>query len=374
MKAASGYRPARELRVLVVDAALGAMHVTPGVELARLFDRGDLLVVNDAATLPASLHVGDVELRLLGRVDDRTWRAALLGPGDWHTRTEDRPAPRAVAVGEELRIGSLVARVREVRPESPRLVTIALRHADDDSLSALWSELYRVGRPVQYAHVPEAYDLWDVQNAYAGRPWAVEMPSAGRVLTFDALAELARRGVEVATLTHAAGLSSVGDPAIDAMLPMPERYEVPSRTWAAVARAERVVAIGTSVVRALESVARTGRLAGETDLRIGPRTERRVVDAVLTGVHETESTHFALLGAFAPHAVLDASLAETESADLFGHEMGDACLLWAQTPAARRHGLSTGRPQERHRLPMVGGLPTGSPQAVDGLWADPGAC
>lgn len=329
MRAASGYRAPRDLRVLVVDAALGAMHVASSVDFARLFERGDVLVVNDAATLPASLGAGDIEIRLLGALDDRTWTAALLGWGDWHTRTEDRPAPRAVAVGEELRIGSLVARVVRVHAESPRLVTIAMRHADDDSLSALWSELYRVGRPVQYAHVPEAYALWDVQNVYAGRPWAVEMPSAGRILTFEALAELAKRGVEVVTLTHAAGLSSVGDPAIDAMLPMPERYEIPERTWEALARADRVVAIGTSVVRALESAARTGKLAGVTDLRIGPSTERLVVDGVLTGVHETESTHFALLGSFASREVLDASIAEAESTDMLAHEMGDACLLWA---------------------------------------------
>lgn len=332
----AGRRAPRDLRVLVVDAALGAMHVASSEDLAKLFERGDVLVVNDAATLPASLRVdAELELRLLGAVDarGRTWTAALLGPGDWRTRTEDRAPPRAVREGEELRVGGLVARVVRVHPESPRLVTIALRHDEDDAVSSLWSELYRAGKPVQYAHVPEAYALWDVQNAYAGRPWAVEMPSAGRVLTFDVLSELARRGVKVVTLTHAAGLSSVGDAAIDAMLPLPERYEIPPRTWDAVRRADRVVAIGTSVVRALESAARTGRLSGVTDLRLDATTKRRAVDAVLTGVHETESTHFALLGAFAPRAVLDASLAEAEASGLLAHEMGDACLLWADTPA-----------------------------------------
>lgn len=347
MRAATKYRAPHDLRLLVVDAALGAMHLASSAEFARLFERGDLLVVNDAATLPASLRAGDLELRLLGARGDRTWIAALLGPGDWHTRTEDRPAPRAVSAGEELRIGDLVVRIAKIHAESSRLVTITMRHAEDESVSALWAELYRVGRPVQYAHVPDAYALWDVQNAYAGRPWAVEMPSAGRVLTFDTLAELAKRGVEVATVTHAAGLSSVGDPAIDAMLPMPERYEIPERTWEAIARADRVVAIGTSVVRALESAARTGQLAGITELRIGPHTRRRVVDAVLTGVHETESSHFALLGAFASPDVLHASLAEAEEAELLAHEMGDACLLWADTPA---RALPRDHAPGRHRF------------------------
>ncbi|MBX3230718.1 MAG: S-adenosylmethionine:tRNA ribosyltransferase-isomerase [Labilithrix sp.] len=301
------------------------MYLAPSAEFARLFDRGDLLVVNDAATLPASLQSGDVEVRLLGAQGDRTWTAALLGAGDWRTRTEDRPAPPSVRAGDTFAFGhGLTATIARVHPESPRLVTLRFSAGG----AALWSALYAAGRPVQYAHVPEAYALWDVQNAYAGRPWAVEMPSAGRVLTFGVLAELERRGVEVATLTHAAGISSIGDEAIDALLPLPERYEVPRATWDAVLRARRVVAIGTSVTRALETVARTGALAGITDLRIGPSFERRVVDGILTGVHETTTSHFELLGAFAPRAVLDRSLTEAEASDLLAHEMGDVSLLW----------------------------------------------
>jgi S-adenosylmethionine:tRNA ribosyltransferase-isomerase len=332
VRAASGYRAPRSLRVLVVDAAVGAMHVASAVDFAAQFDRGDVLVVNDAATLPASLQAGGVEIRLLGAELDGAWLAALLGSGDWHTRTEDRPAPPAVAVGDRLEIApELSARVTWVHPESPRLVTLRFESPD------FWTALYRYGRPVQYAHVPEAYALWDVQNVYAGRPWAVEMPSAGRVLTFDVLAALEARGVRVVTLTHAAGLSSVGDAAIDAMLPIPERYEIPRATWDAVNQTKgRVIAIGTSVVRALESAALNGQLAGVTSLKLAPGFERRVVDAVLTGVHETQSSHFALLGAFADRSTLDASLAEAESADLLAHEMGDACLLWARTPALLR--------------------------------------
>jgi S-adenosylmethionine:tRNA ribosyltransferase-isomerase len=164
------------------------------------------------------------------------------------------------------------------------------------------------------------------------------------MLTFEALAELEKRGVEIATLTHAAGLSSVGDPAIDALLPMPERYEIPERTWDAIARGDRVGGVGTGGVRALESAARTGRLAGVADLRFGASTKRRVVDAVLTGVHETESTHVARLGAVATRGLLAASHPEAGAARVLAHEMGDACLVWAPPtcglPVERRRPLS----------------------------------
>src|SRR5204863_7761232 len=97
--------------------------------------------------------------------------------------------------------------------------------------------------------------LYEVQTAYASRPWAVEMPSAGRPLTWDVLLRARARGVHIATLTHAAGLSSTGDVALDGALPWPERYEIPERTATAITAARaaggRVIAIGTTVVRAL---------------------------------------------------------------------------------------------------------------------------
>lgn len=327
-----------QIRILVVDASVGAMHVSAAAELPALFERGDVLVVNDAATLPASLQAGAIEVRLAGANANGTWTAVLLGEGDWHTRTEDRPAPQRLEVGAALAFdATLSAHVVAVDAESPRLVTLRFSLADD----ALWAALYRLGRPVQYAHVPAPYALWDVQNTYAGRPWAVEMPSAGRVFTLGMLRALAARGVEVVTITHAAGLSSVGDAAIDARLPLPERYEVPAATWAAIerthARGGRVIAIGTSVTRALETVARGGELAGVTSLRITPAMERYVVDALFTGVHETTTSHYELLGAFASPPVLAAATREAEAARLEGHEAGDACLVWA-TPAHVERG------------------------------------
>jgi S-adenosylmethionine:tRNA ribosyltransferase-isomerase len=347
MKAASGPRSSRELRVLVVDAVSKAFEVIANDALATLFAPGDLLVVNDAATLPASFHGHteegeELELRLVAQTGDRRWTAALFGGGDWRTRTEDRPAPPAIALGDRLHLREgLVAVARGFFPESARLVEIDLELVDapEAPLASLWSALYRAGRPVQYAHVPEPLALWDVQNVYAARPWALEMPSAGRGLRVATLLELARRGVEVARVTHAAGLSSIGDATVDALLPLPERFEVEEETWDAIARTRarggRVVAVGTSVVRALEGGARAGRRAGITDLRIAPGMRRAIVDGILTGVHESETSHFALLGAFAKRTVLERALVQAEDQGLLGHEMGDAWLVWGEPRATR---------------------------------------
>ncbi len=123
----------------------------------------------------------------------------------------------------------------------------------------MWRAIYAEGRPVQYAYVDAPLALWHVQSSFASRPWAVEPPSAGRPLTFAVLDRLRRQGVSVAVVTHAAGLSSTGDPALDAILPLDERYDLPEPTLRAIdetRRAQgRVVAVGTTVVRALEGCA-----------------------------------------------------------------------------------------------------------------------
>jgi S-adenosylmethionine:tRNA ribosyltransferase-isomerase len=180
-----------------------------------------------------------------------------------------------------------------------------------------------------------------VQTAYAGRPLAAEMPSAGRPLRVPLLRELRRRGVAIATVTHAAGLSSTGDPALDAALPLPELSVVPEATAVSVARARdergRVVAVGTTVVRALEGGFEDGRVragARRTDLRIGPGFKPRVVSGLLTGLHQPGESHFELVAAFAPRALLEASVAHASAAGYLGHEFGDSCLILAQRAAS----------------------------------------
>jgi S-adenosylmethionine:tRNA ribosyltransferase-isomerase len=318
------------VRLVVIDG--GAPRLEPFAALPRLLRRGDLVVVNDAATLPGSLpgRTADgrpFELRLSGPIDAGRLFGVLLGPGDHRTRTEHRALPPRVADGERVVVAGIPATVVSA---AGRLVELAMRSDGD----ALWQAVYAAGAPVQYAHRPERLALWSVQTAYAGRPWAAEMPSAGRPLTWDTMLGLRRAGIEVAPLTHAAGLSSTGDDALDRALPWPERYEIPRRTidaiGAARARGGRVIAIGTTVVRALEAAAQDGEPragSGVATLRLDASYRPHVVAGLVSGLHLPGESHFELLSAFAPPERLRRGIALAAQHGLSGHELGDACLI-----------------------------------------------
>jgi S-adenosylmethionine:tRNA ribosyltransferase-isomerase len=341
--------PARRdgVRLLAVDPAANRLRSLQMTDLPALLAAGDLLVVNDAATLPASLHGQDehghpLEVRLLAARDSPSgtgrFAALVFGAGDWRQRTEDRPPPPALAPGARLRFGDLAAHVVAV-VVSGRLLEIELEARGP----ALWAAIYRQGRPVQYSYLQHELPLWAVQTVYAARPWAFEMPSAGRPLSWEILLALRRRGVRWAAVTHAAGLSSTGDPELDQALPLVERFEIPASTASAAAgvrrRGGRLIAVGTTVVRALEgAVARWGQLRpglGETDLRLGPGHHLRVVDGLLTGVHAPGESHFDLLGAFAPAPLLEAAAAHAEAEGYLSHELGEAMLLLPGSLAER---------------------------------------
>jgi S-adenosylmethionine:tRNA ribosyltransferase-isomerase len=347
MIAASWPRPDRaHARLMTIDRRSGKLGEHVALELPELLAPNDLLVVNDAATLPASLSgraagvdgidgdgrvESEVELRLIDE-SDGAWRGVLFSAGDWRMPTEHRPPPPRLGTGARLAFGGLSATVEAVLPPSPRLLSLRF----DQTGAEFWSELYRVGRPVQYSYLSGPLRLWHVQNGYAARPWAVEAPSAGFVLTAQLLAGLRQRGVAITALTHAAGLSSSGDPALDASLPLRERFDIPPLCVEQIAQARRrggrVIAVGTSVVRALESRAlepdtelRPG--PGHSELRIGPGFQPRVVDGLLSGIHDPGASHYALLQAFAPREYLDAAHRAAERAGYLEHEFGDVCLL-----------------------------------------------
>src|SRR5262249_10957006 len=157
--------------------------------------------------------------------------------------------------GDVLRLGGglqATALGRYAGAEGTRLVRLRF----DRSGVGLWRALYAQGRPVQYSYLRAELELLHAQNRFPARPWAEESPSAGRQLRVGPSGARRRRGVALARLPHAVGLSSTGDAAADALLPLPGRYEIPAATVAAIEGAQRaggrVVAAGTTVVRALE--------------------------------------------------------------------------------------------------------------------------
>jgi S-adenosylmethionine:tRNA ribosyltransferase-isomerase len=204
-------------RLLHVDPTRGTYHDAQIGELARLLRPGDLLILNDAATLPASLvgwsPRGPLELRLAGPPGaSELWPAVLFSAGSWRDRTEERRPPPRLEPGMRIELEAkgdgrgLAAEIVSVSSLSPRLVEMRF----DLQGEALWTALFRVGRPVQYSYLRGPLPLWHVQTPFAARPLAVEMPSAGRTLRVSLLRTLAARGVAVAAVTHAAGLSSTG--------------------------------------------------------------------------------------------------------------------------------------------------------------------
>jgi S-adenosylmethionine:tRNA ribosyltransferase-isomerase len=329
-----------DAKLLVVDA-LGHLRHASRRDFVTLLRRGDLVIANDAATLPASLSgrhlpTGDaIEVRLAGRrslsVDQvQLFSAIVFGAGDFHTPTEHRLAPPPLLHGDRLSLGPLRATVTGTLGH-PRLVSLHF----DGSSDEIWAGIARHGRPIQYAHLSTPVSLWDVWTVIAGPPVAFEPPSAGFVLDWQSLAAMRTRGVEFATITHAAGISSTGDAELDERLPFDEPYDIPPTTAHAIARAlsegRRIVAIGTTVVRALEHAATShGSVQagpGVATQRITEASRLQIVDTIVSGVHEPATSHFQLLSAFADRPTLEKADAAMSTRGYRTHEFGDSVWL-----------------------------------------------
>src|SRR5262249_20324048 len=218
--------------------------------------------------------------------DVRHFDAVVFGAGDYHTRTEHRLLPPTLSIGDRLSLGPLFATVVGTLGH-PRLVSLEF----DGNPDELWAGIALHARPIQYAHIEEPLALWDVWTVVAGPPVAFEPPSAGFALSWATIERLYQRGVGFVTMTMAAGISSTGDTELDRRLPLAEPYRIPERTATAIAAAKlagrRIVAIGTSVVRALEhagerdGIVRSGD--GVATNRLDHASHLAVVDAILTG-------------------------------------------------------------------------------------------
>jgi S-adenosylmethionine:tRNA ribosyltransferase-isomerase len=284
-------------------------------DLPSFLDRGDLLVVNTSATLPAALRAGDAELRLSTQVDPGRWLVELRTSG-----------------GERFRGGREGERI--ALPEG-RSATLLARHAG----GRLWlarvdvdeAYLRRHGRPIRYGYVPREWPIEAYQTVFAREPGSAEMPSAGRPFTAELVTEVVARGVLVAPVTLHTGVSS---PEHDEA-PYAERYRVPASTARLVNAVHewggRVVAVGTTVVRALETVADADGHVHEghgwTSHIVTPEERVRAVDGLLTGWHEPESSHLRMLEAIAGAELVERSYCAAQAHGYLWHEFGDVHLI-----------------------------------------------
>jgi len=322
------------VRLMVADRHGGSLLNARFHELPQLLDRNDLLVVNVSATLPASVSgrraetSGDEPVR----VNFSTPLPELVEPW-WvvEVRGADGSAPARGRPGEVITLGrDRTARLELVAPYagSDRLWIAELHsHADATVPELLW----RLGEPIRYGYVDRRWPLDAYQNVYATTPGSAEMPSAGRPFTAELIAALPEYGISAAAICLHTGVSSPErhEP------PFPERYEVPDETARLVdathAAGGRVIAVGTTVVRALETVVGDDGLvhagAGWTNLVIEPDRELGAVDGLITGWHEPRASHLMMLEAIGGAELLERSYAEAISRGYLWHEFGDSHLI-----------------------------------------------
>ena len=313
-----------EVRMLVAARTTGELADARFRDLPEVLAPGDAVVVNTSATLPASLPAerqdgGAIRLHLSTPVPGK--------PGHWVV---------------ELRCGN--APCRSGRPETLVLPAGGKAHLLAPYLTGrrLWvarlelprplaAYLAEHGAPIRYRYVSRRLPLADYQTVFAFEAGSAEMPSAARPFTHGVLAALAARGITLAPVVLHTGVSSLED----GEAPYPERYRVPEATARVLAstreRGGRVIAVGTTVVRALETAAhpdgRVSAAAGWTDLVVSPERPPRAVDGLLTGWHEPGASHLLLLEAVGGRELIDRSYRAALARGYLWHEFGDVHLI-----------------------------------------------
>jgi S-adenosylmethionine:tRNA ribosyltransferase-isomerase len=334
------------VRLLVTDAADDSVRHATARDLPRFLRAGDILVVNASATVSAALDgwragvsgAPDelVALHLSSPVpddaDDTRWVVELRR----HSIDGSRPLLDARAGDRvHLRGGGLAVLVRPFGHARERGLPnggIRLWEAALTCEGGVITYAGRFGTPIRYGYVREDWPLSAYQTVFATEPGSAEMPSAGRPFTVDLVRQIQATGVIVAPIVLHTGVASLeaDEP------PYPERFRVSEETAALVNRAldagGRVVAVGTTVVRALESVAAddgsVSPAEGWTDLVITPERGVRVVDGLVTGFHEPRASHLAMLEAIAGRKHLALAYEAALEARYLWHEFGDIHLLW----------------------------------------------
>lgn len=315
------------VRMLVAHTATGSLESSTFRALPDFLDPGDLVVINTSGTIPAAIDAvasdgTSLVVHLSGELDDGRWVVELRQiVGDATTRWSG-PASSACL---ELRGGASLVLDEPYGPGGR--LWVATLHLGQPVLQ--WLETH--GRPIRYGYVHRAWPLAMYQNVYATEYGSAEMPSAGRPFTTDIITQLVAKGVAVAPVTLHTGVASLEDDES----PYPERVRVPTMTAELVNATHRlghrVIAVGTTVVRALESCAtpegETAAFDGWTDLVISPERGVRVVDALVTGWHEPVSSHLMMLEAIIGRELLEDSYNAALVLGYQWHEFGDIHLI-----------------------------------------------
>ncbi|WP_040383193.1 S-adenosylmethionine:tRNA ribosyltransferase-isomerase [Deinococcus apachensis] len=328
--------PRDGVRLLVSRVADDALHHATFRDLPAFLREGDVLVINTSGTLPAALPAtradgSALELHLSTHLPADLWTVELRRPAGTATLPE-----RQARAGETLGLPdggqvTLLApystdRSRAEQPGGVRLWVAAL-HLPGPLLAYLAAH----GKPIRYGYVPRDWPLGTYQTVFVTEPGSAEMPSAGRAFTPELLTALVARGVRVAPLVLHTGVASLEDHEP----PYEEVYRVPEGTARTVNEAQasggRVIAVGTTVVRALETVTDergvTHPGSGWTREIITPERGIRAVHGLLTGWHEPRASHLLMLEAIAGRRHLEVAYRAALKAGYLWHEFGDLHLI-----------------------------------------------
>jgi S-adenosylmethionine:tRNA ribosyltransferase-isomerase len=318
--------PRDRVRMMVAQRSTGAIDHTTFDALPRILDAGDLVVVNTSATIPAALDAVDASGRELvvhfsTQIDRDRWIVEPRRRVESTTERWSGPPPVSPL--------SLDAdgRLELIEPHLGDRLWVAHLSAAMAPLAFLAAH----GRPIRYGYVERPWPLEAYQNVYASEPGSAEMPSAGRPFSTEVITRLVAKGVGVTPIVLHTGVASLEAEE----LPYPERVKVHTPTAMRInatrAAGGRVIAVGTTVVRAIESAADSDGvvrpLDGWTDLVITPERGVVAVDGMLTGWHEPEASHLLMLDAVAGRPLLDASYAASVDHGYLWHEFGDVHLI-----------------------------------------------
>jgi S-adenosylmethionine:tRNA ribosyltransferase-isomerase len=323
-----------QVRLMVIDRATRKIEHTRFDKIDNYLRPGDLLVFNSSRTLPASMrgcecsetHGPCMEVRLAERLPDDSWLALLLC---------EKGDPFGCGLHPQMQIQfskELAATVVDRDARIPCLWRLRFTKSGTELVDLI----YRLGKPIRYEYVSAPWDLDYYQTVYAKEPGSAEMPSAGRAFSWKLLLDLKRRGIDTAYLVLHTGLSSYMDDELDAQHPVSEEeYFIGATAADKINRTRqsggRIIAVGTTVVRALESIVDDkGRLSeahGYTQLKIDNLHQLKAVDGLLTGLHEPQASHLDLLSAFLPPKQIRAAYEEAIARKYLWHEFGDLNLI-----------------------------------------------
>lgn len=312
------------VKMLVQNRETGVTKHDKFFNLDHYLKKGDVLVLNSSRTVPAILKADlvrenilvkkNLELRLARRRDTDVWEVLPVGDG--------------IQKGDQLCFSKeLSGIVQKVTEDSPFIIIQFSKKGTD-----LYDPIYTLGEPVRYEYINNPWELDYYQTVFATHPGSVEMPSAGRAFSWELLFKLQKKGVKVVFIQLHTGLSYLlADKWDHSPEENHEEYRISEEAWETIIQAKlegkRVIAVGTTVVRSLETAAANGILLGWTNLYIHSEYNLKIADGIITGMHEPEASHLHMLSAFINQNDLFSAYQEAIDLRYLWHEFGDMNLI-----------------------------------------------